>query len=254
MTDLFVNSDGFASEVSVEKERKNSKVEMLKFLKEIRRKNIETLETYNESALAGNQTAIEKCCESRSQNSLIDRFVETFLKALDAKSKAGLIVSNKDWLFEDCIQTYVSFFIKQNNLDSFTSSKTIRKGMAKYEFVAMRGIIDYLSGLTNANEQRILDGWQMILSDDVWNNFPEYIKKGMSIGKIRMRLNEIISLIKQQSKNGTAATTTVGNTTIINPASKDSSDGNKTKRDKQQDDFVNFSRDLIYKQDILFDS
>lgn len=240
MTDLYVEAVGGADKPI--KERKNSKLEMFLFLKDERRKNIEILETYSESAADGNATAVEKCIEARSKNELIEQFMQTFLKSIEQKTKVNGITANKskDWLYEDCIQTYVHFFIRENKLGIFADPQAIKDGMNRYEFISMRAIIKYLAGITNGNEQRVLDGWQLILNEDTWSKMPEHIKRGHTLAKIRMRINEIISIIKQNAKNGTAVK--VGeNTTIINPnGTSDSAD----KAQKQND--LAFITKLMY--------
>jgi len=250
MTDLFVDGSGLAAPAQKPEKgkSKNTKQDLYVYLKDIRRKNIETLETYKEMAGIGDERATEKCITARSQNELIDGIVDVYLRKLDNNSKGLIISSQKDWLYRECVDLYVQFYIRQyHNRDVFVKPETIRKGMDKQDFIAMRDIIDYLGGLVNNSEQRILDGWRIILSDDIWGNFPDYIKKtGKSVAQMRRKMNVIIATTKEiASKNGKSAAAKSGETTIIN--------GEKTKdsdKTKIQSDFTKFAKFMFSPDEI----
>jgi len=242
MTALFVNDSGEANEKLPVKERKNSKQEMYNYLSKIKKVNIETLETYREKASEGNATAMAKCIEARSQNDLIENIIAVFLSSV--KEKKSTEQREKNWLFKDCLNIYIDFAIREGNLDPFTGREIVSKGLAmrKDNFKAMYEIIDFMKGLVDSNEQRVLDGWSMILSKDVWDSFPQYIRNGTAIPQLKMRMLEIVMILKKRNNNG-ATTTKVGDTTIINP--NQSTSKNEAERAAKQDDLKNFAKSYL---------
>jgi hypothetical protein len=243
MTTLFVNDSGEANEKQPVKERKNSKQELFNHLTKIRKANIEIIETYKDKAAEGNPTAMTKCVEARSQNDLIENIIVTFLSSF--KEKKMIEQKEKNWLFKDCLNIYIDFAIRESKLDPFTGRETISKGLAlrKDNFKAMYDIIDFMKGLVDGNEQRVLDGWTMILSEDVWTSFPQYIRNGTAIPQIKMRMLEIVMILKKRNNGTTGKTTKVGDTTIINP-NQDASKA-ESERQSKQDDLVNFAKSWL---------
>lgn len=248
MTALFVNDSGEANEKLPVKERKNSKQEMYNYLSKIKKVNIETLETYREKASEGNATAMAKCIEARSQNDLIENIIAVFLSSV--KEKKSIEQREKNWLFKDCLNVYIDFAIREGKLDPFTGREIVSKGLAmrKDNFKAMYEIIDFMKGLVDSNEQRVLDGWSLILSKDVWDSFPQYIRNGTAIPQLKMRMLEIVMILKKRNNGTTGKTTKVGDTTIINP--NQTTGKSETERQSKQDDLKNFAKSWLGGADI----
>lgn len=243
MTALFVNDSGEANEKQPVKERKNSKQEMYNYLIHIRKKNIEIIEIYKDKAAEGNPTAIAKCVEARSQNDLIENFIDTFLSSI--KEKINYLENpDKDWLYNECLAVYYDHIMTRTNF-AFTGRKAVSRGvkLLKYNYNAMREIIAFMKGLVNDNEQRVLDGWRMILSPQVWNTFPKHIQKTNSIAQLAPRMLEIIIIMKDPIYGKSGKTTKVGDTTIINP-NQDASKA-ESERQSKQDDLVNFAKSWL---------